>query len=129
LSCAAATVFKLIAPAKTSRATSRAESLRDIECLRGIVPRQHSISIYTNVKKLTRRACTEKNTVFTVGLFAGLSPEREPPAKSCRGILSFRSCRVNGTVVLGPAPSVLIFVDFGLTRPGVIGLTLPLAPP
>jgi hypothetical protein len=46
----------------------------------------------------------QKNTVSPVSLFVGLSPTWEPPEKSCKGILSFRSCRVNGTVVLGLAP-------------------------
>jgi len=64
-----------------------------------------------------------------VDLFVGLSPKREEPENSYRCILSIRSCRVNGTVVLG--------LPFPLTRlisscepgPTAIVLTPPLATP
>jgi hypothetical protein len=44
----------------------------------------------------------QKNTAHPVSLFVGLSPAWEEPKGSCKGIVGFRSCRVNGTVVLGP---------------------------
>jgi hypothetical protein len=53
LLCAATTVFRPIAPAKMSMARSRAVSLRDIESAsEAREAREHSISNYTNVKKL-----------------------------------------------------------------------------
>lgn len=42
----------------------------------------------------------QKHNLSPVSLFAGLSPGPEPPRMSCRGIVSIRSCTVNGTAVL-----------------------------
>ena len=46
----------------------------------------------------------QKNTASPVSPFVGLSPAWEEPRGSCKGIVGFRSCRVNGTVVLDLTP-------------------------
>jgi hypothetical protein len=46
----------------------------------------------------------QKNTASPVSLFAGLSPESEQSEEPCRGMVGFRSCRVNGTIVLDLTP-------------------------
>lgn len=101
--CAITTVFKPIAPTKTNMARSRIVSLRDIECLRGIVkPRWHSISNYINVKGLTLRACSKRYTPTRT--FGSLGIRPAPLARIVPTTLrvSSRSFMVNGTVVLKP---------------------------
>ena len=56
----------------------------------------------------------QKNTGPPVSLFVGLSPGGKEPEESCKSIVGFRSCRVNGTVVLGPPPPS-IFHGYRLT--------------
>jgi hypothetical protein len=101
LLCAITTVFKLIAPAKTSVARSVAASLRDIRVPPGQnEPGEHSIRNYTYVKRLARRTCTETYISSRLNSSPGFRPRRRLRERSCRHIVGSRPCTVNGTVVL-----------------------------
>lgn len=75
LSCAVTTVFRLIAPTKTIMARRTTVSLRDMECLRGVVqPRRYSIYKYSNVKLADWRACAKSVHGDWAEAFASDSP-------------------------------------------------------
>src|SRR6202040_2524747 len=102
LLCADTTVFRVMAPARISMARRRDVSLRDIKSpSEAVAAREHSICNYTNVNELTPRACPEKYTFPLLISSPGFRPRRSHRGRSCRGIVGFRTWRVNGTVVLG----------------------------
>ena len=99
--CAITTVFRPIAPTNTNRARSTAVSVRDMECLRGVVkPRLHSISNYTCVKAPTVRACSKRYTATPLILSMSFRPRRMLRIPLTLLTISSSTFPVNGTVVL-----------------------------
>src|SRR5712691_6803029 len=103
--CPATMVFRPIAPANTSMARSRAASLRDIRCLRGRQNPECTLYLTTPMSSSSRDEPVPKSTRPPASpfrqVFAWSGGDSDA---SCNCMLSFRTCSVNGTVVLGAAP-------------------------
>ena len=109
LLCFATMVFRPMAAVNTSIANNTDATLCDISCLPGMEkPRGHSISNYTNVKRLRVRGPVKKRftqTAIVISLSFRLCND-QPHMRTAVSI-GFRTCTVNSTVVLESAQSAL----------------------
>lgn len=94
------TVFRPIAPTSTSVENNTAASFLDMYASGERNTRRHFTPYPRDVKQIATWACTLKVHTYPAPDFAKCLPGNRGRTLNCPMRIGFRSCRVNGTVVL-----------------------------